>query len=470
MVMAALVEASVAVGRITSFLVADELQLDAVRREDTVTTYGEESVKVVNGYFTWNKNVPDNNCLHHIDFTASKGSLSCIVGRVGSGKSSFLQSLIGELNKRDGEVVLRGSTAYVSQQYFIMNASIRENIVFGHRFDPEFYHRTVHACALLEDFESLPDGDDTQVGEKGISLSGGQKARVTLARAVYARSDIYILDDPLSAVDQHVGRHLIENVFGPKGLLSGKTRIMATNSITILKEADKITLISDGEFTESGSYASVMATKGKIYDIIRHMKEDKERTDDSSSDDLTVVASTSQEVSSEEDSVPELSAKRLSQMKSRTMSLRRASAASLSRDRRKIRDEEALAGGRTTTSKEHSEQGKVKWSVYGEYAKACNLWAVLFYGVALVGSQVMSVGGNLWLKRWAEVNSGAGRNPEVGKYIGIYLVFGVGAAGLVVIQTLVLWIFCAIEVTDYTASITRRNKSDICHTGCAKAA
>jgi ATP-binding cassette subfamily C (CFTR/MRP) protein 1 len=243
MIMTALVEASVAVGRIKSFLQADELQEDAIIREEAVSKHGEESVRVSHGTFTWNKNEENNNCLRDINFTATKGSLSCILGRVGSGKSSFLQAVLGELYKREGEVVLRGSTAYVSQQYFIMNASIRDNIIFGHRYDPEFYQRTVRACALLEDFDHLPDGDETQVGEKGISLSGGQKARVTLARAVYARADIYLLDDPLSAVDQHVGKHLIENVFGPKGVLSGKTRIMATNSIPVLREADRITLI-----------------------------------------------------------------------------------------------------------------------------------------------------------------------------------------------------------------------------------
>lgn len=441
MILAALVEAGVAVGRISSFLAADELQPDAIKREPAVANIGDVSVKITTGYFTWNKNDTDNVCLKNINFSATKGSLSCIVGRVGSGKSSFLQATLGELWKIKGEVVLQGSTAYVSQQYFIMNATIRENIVFGHRFDPEFYQSTIRACALLEDFDSLPDGDETQVGEKGISLSGGQKARVTLARAVYARSDIYLLDDPLSAVDQHVGKHLIENVFGSNGLLAGKTRIMATNSIPVLRGASKITLIDHGELVESGSYESVMAAKGRIYEMIRHMKEDKDQNDDSSSDELTVVgASTSADASSEEDSVPELTGK----MKSRRVSLRRASAASIQRDRRKIIDEESQRGKSTVTSKEHSEQGKVKWNVYIQYAKACNLWGVLLYMIGLVIAQTASVGGTLWLKRWAEINSESGRNPDVGKNIGIYFAFGITASVLVVGQTLIL-IFCAIQ-------------------------
>ncbi|KAI5790168.1 P-loop containing nucleoside triphosphate hydrolase protein [Geopyxis carbonaria] len=449
MILTALVEASVAVGRITSFLTADELQADAVVREETVTKLGEETVRISDGSFMWNKSDPQSNVLRNINFSISKGSLSCVIGRVGSGKSSFLQSIVGELWKSEGHVVVRGSVAYVAQQYFIMNATIRENILFGHRYDPEFYQKTVRACALLEDFDSLPDGDETQVGEKGISLSGGQKARVTLARAVYARADIYLLDDPLSAVDQHVGKHLIEQVLGPQGLLAGKTRIMATNSIPVLREADRITLITNGEFTEAGSYDSVMAAKGPIFDIIRHLKNAKQPdADDQSSDDSTVIgngAQSSRDGSSEEDEVPELARKSLKNLKPRRTSLRRASAVSLNNNRRKILDEEAGAGKRTTASKEFSEQGKVKWSVYKEYAKACNYWGVLLYGIALIGSQVASVAASVWLKRWSEINSKYGRNPDVGKYIGIYFAFGVGAAALVVIQTLVLWIFCAIE-------------------------
>jgi ATP-binding cassette subfamily C (CFTR/MRP) protein 1 len=102
-----------------------------------------------------------------------------------------------------GEVTVRGSIAYVAQNAWIMNASVKNNILFGHHFDPEFYERTIKACALVEDLAVLPDGDRTEVGEKGISLSGGQKARLQLARAVYARADVYLLDDILSAVDQH---------------------------------------------------------------------------------------------------------------------------------------------------------------------------------------------------------------------------------------------------------------------------
>src|SRR6201996_6961589 len=157
-----------------------------------------------------------------------------------------------------------GAVAYVAQNAWIMNASVRDNILFGHRWDPQFYEKTIHACALIEDLAMLPDGDRTEVGEKGISLSGGQKARLQLARAVYARADVYLLDDILSAVDQHVGRHIINKVVGPKGLLRSKTRVLATNSIPVLKEADHIILISQGRIIERGSYFDAVTKDGEI--------------------------------------------------------------------------------------------------------------------------------------------------------------------------------------------------------------
>ena len=176
---------------------------------------------------------------------------------------------------------MRGTSAYVAQSSWVMNASVRENIVFGYRWDPLFYDRTVKACALVEDFASLPDGDQTEVGERGISLSGGQKARLTLARAVYARADIYLLDDVLSAVDQHVGRHLIDNVLGAKGLLAGKTRILATNSIPVLMEAHFIVLLRDSRIIERGTYEQLVAMKGEIAQLIKTASNDDQSQSES---------------------------------------------------------------------------------------------------------------------------------------------------------------------------------------------
>jgi ABC-type Fe3+/spermidine/putrescine transport system ATPase subunit len=291
-----------------------------------------------------------------------------------------------------------------------MNASVRENIVFGHRWDPQFYDKTVQACALRDDFAQLPDGDQTEVGERGISLSGGQKARVTLARAVYARADVYLLDDCLSAVDQHVGRHLIDNVFGPKGLLAGKTRILATNSIPVLMEADMIILLRDRKILERGNYDQLMAMKGEIANLIKtSLNEDQGETDSShasesalSDEDSTVYGGSPVGEDDDEDQAEAEAAQEgaahlaplkpggATARKFSSNTLRRASSASFRGPRGKLTDEEG--GAKTKQSKEFSEQGKVKWSVYGEYAKTSNLAAVVIYLLLLAGAQTASVG------------------------------------------------------------------------------
>ena len=470
MVITSIIEATVAVSRLTSYFTADELQDDAVRFEEATTQNGDETVRIRDATFTWDKN-QDRNVLHNINFAACKGELSCIVGRVGAGKSSFLQSILGDLWKIRGEVVVRGRIAYVAQQPWVMNASVKENIVFGHRWDPQFYNQTVEACALLDDFKQLPDGDQTEVGERGISLSGGQKSRLTLARAVYARADVYLLDDVLSAVDQHVGRHIINRVLGSKGLLGGKTRILSTNALTVLKEADFICLLRDETILEKGTYSQLMAMRGEISNLLRSSAEEEEESSSpseastgegrSSDESVTVVGNSAEdeldEVEAQEDvdDIGQLEPIRTGPVTRhrssyaslhRTNTLRRASTASFHRPRGKLTDEED-GNIKSKQSQEKSEQGKVKWSVYGEYAKTSNLYAVSIYMVALLLAQTAQIGGSFWLKNWSEVNEREGMNPQVGKYIGIYFAFGIGSAALVVCQTLILWIFCSIEAS-----------------------
>lgn len=464
MVITSIIEATVAVGRLTSFLAAEELQEDAVIRYKPAVHAGDEALRVRDATFTWDRN-DSRRCLENINFVAHKGELSCIVGRVGSGKSSFLQAVLGDIWKIHGEVVIHGTTAYVAQQPWVMNASVRENIIFGHRWDPQFYDRTVKACALLEDFKTLPDGDHTEVGERGISLSGGQKARLTLARAVYARADIYLLDDCLSAVDQHVGRHLIDNVFGPRGLLASKTRILATNSIPILAEADFIALLRDGRIIEQGTYEQLMAMRGEIANLIKTANneeeeppspsvEDSKDSSSSESDESKTVFGTGSASDEEELEIAQEGAGQLAPIrpgggtarKTSMATLRRASTVSFRGPHGKLTDEEG-DGVRSRQNQEFSEKGKVKWKVYQEYAKASNLIAVGIYLLALVGAQSAQIGGSLWLKHWSEINEKYGQNPDVGKYIGIYFAFGIGGALLMVVQTLILWIFCSIEAS-----------------------
>lgn len=413
LIITSIIEASVAVGRLTEYLNAEELQTNAVMRRGPAEKTGEEAIRISQAAFTWNR-YENRQTLDNIDFTARKGELACIVGRVGSGKSSLLEAMLGNLYKVKGEVMIRGAVAYVAQSPWVMNASVKENVLFGHRWDPSFYDKTIKACALLEDFSSLPDGDKTEVGERGISLSGGQKARLTLARAVYARADVYLLDDILSAVDGHVGRHIIDNVLGSGGLLSTKTRVLATNSIPVLTESHHITLVQDGLITETGTYAELLKKGGGVAEFIKTANNDDSGNEplrkpegtefDSPGSDKTSVeealdddfqADEIEETQEGLTEMPPIKALPIGvERKDSMATLRRASTVSFSSPRGNATDEEQ-AGPKTKQSEENSEQGKVKWSVYGEYAKTSNLIAVLIYLATLIGAQTAQIGKSL---------------------------------------------------------------------------
>jgi ABC-type multidrug transport system fused ATPase/permease subunit len=439
MVITSIVEASVAIGRLTNFLVAEEIQPDAVTVGPAPDKMGEESVIIREGTFTWNRH-EDKNAIRNVNYTAYKGELSCIVGRVGSGKSSFLQCMLGDLFKVSGTAEIRGTVAFACQSTWILNATVKENIVFGYRYDSEFYEKTIKACALLDDFAQLPDGDETVVGERGISLSGGQKARVSLARAVYARADIYLLDDVLSAVDSHVGKHIIDNVLGPRGLLSTKTRILATNAIPVLRQASYITLLKDGEIAENGTYNELMARKSLVAELVRTFASQESGGSGSGSgsgsssprpSETSTIAEldnhqNKEEMEEAQERVPEMAPiKTGASVKDKprsgsTATLRRASTASFRGPRGKLTDEEVAGSSRTKQAKEFVERGKVKWSVYGEYAKENNIVAVGVYLTALLAAQSANIGKPRWRSQTRTVankaqllRSGSGFGPNV---------------------------------------------------------
>lgn len=203
-----------------------------------------------------------------INLRIARGDLTAIVGRVGQGKTSLLNAIIGAMYERQGSVKVYGRLAYVSQQAWILNATLKDNITFGNAFDQARYDRILMACGLLPDIAILPAGDQTEIGERGINLSGGQKQRVALARAAYDNADVYLLDDPLSAVDAHVDQHLWQNLIGPAGLLKDKTRILVTHAIHHLEDTDQIVVLKDGKIVENGRYNTLMEAKASLYQLI----------------------------------------------------------------------------------------------------------------------------------------------------------------------------------------------------------
>ncbi|KAK2954768.1 Multidrug resistance-associated protein [Blattamonas nauphoetae] len=221
----------------------------------------------------------DKLALRNVSLSLKKGSLTMVVGGVGCGKSSLGSAIIGDIERVSGEVRMRGSIAYCPQVPWINNDTVRGNIVFGSPFDEERYLNTVRVCALEADFKTLSAGDQTAIGEKGVNLSGGQKARIQLARSVYSERDIYILDDPLSAVDAHVGRVLMEECIC--GVLKGKTVLLMTNQLQFLDRADNVVLLDAGNVVKQGKY-SELREAGINFDkyMIKAKKREKKKAEE----------------------------------------------------------------------------------------------------------------------------------------------------------------------------------------------
>ncbi|KAF3988772.1 hypothetical protein FT663_03860 [Candidozyma haemuli var. vulneris] len=452
MVITNIVESQVAISRLTKFLNGSELQSNAVTKLPKASSVGDVAVSIKNGTFLWSKQKGEESykvALSNINLSVKKGELDCIVGKVGSGKSSVLQSLLGDLYKLDGEVKVRGKVAYVSQVPWIVNGSVKENILFGHKDEPEFYQKVLKACALTVDLKILPKGDRTEVGEKGISLSGGQKARLALARAVYARADVYLLDDPLSAVDEHVGRHLIDHVLGPNGLLKSKCKILATNAIHVLSIADNMHMVKDGSLVEQGTYLEIMSQeRSQLRQLI--LSFGKKRGDDS-----TVPSSSATSVKGGNSDLDDLKGSGTLESSENSSdfevsSLRRASDATLITDEERLlrstdEDEEEEEDEDAEARKEKYQQGKVKWDVYKSYARACGPVSVLIFLSSTIVSMTFNVSSNVWLKHWSEVNTEMGFNPSLVKYLGIYFLLGFGYSISMMSQMIVMWILCTIN-------------------------
>lgn len=205
--------------------------------------------------------------LKDITLDIPRGSLVAVVGPVGSGKSSLLQAMVGNMMKSQGEVIRGGSISYASQTPWIQNATIRNNILFDTPLDEERYWRVVKACSLEMDLSNMPHGDQTEIGERGVNLSGGQKARLSLARSVYYDAETVIMDDPLSAVDAHVGKRLWQDCILQE--LGKKTRVIATHQLHVLPDVDYVICMKHGRVAEQGTFQDLIAQEGEFYTLMK---------------------------------------------------------------------------------------------------------------------------------------------------------------------------------------------------------
>lgn len=445
------IEGKVALKRVRNFLVNEELDPSAISKIKDSNDSHENAVEIINASFYWTRPryvddtevevVADSHALKDVKFQASTGSLSCIIGKVGSGKTSLLYALLGQMVCIKGQLPIKpmvnvyGSVAYCAQSPWIMNASVKENVLFGCKFDQEFYKLTIAACQLEQDLKILPDGDETQVGEKGVSLSGGQKARLALARAVYARADIYLLDDILSAVDSHVGKKIIEQVLSKNGLLGSRTIILCTNLILVLKYSDSVTMIEKGRIIESVPYLEVDQNHHpKIYNLIKNFGND---TSESSS-----ATPPPPPASSETDTLVvegELETQTLMKLDKS----RRASIESFHWDPL----QKLLPNLKSGLTQEESQKGKVKWEVYIAYIKACSIGGILVWLCFIIMSNLLSIGSNYWLKHWTEQNSEAGENKDIWNFLIVYAALGVGATFMTVGRSLIMRMWLGINAS-----------------------
>ena len=292
---------------------------------------------------------------------------------------------------------ISGSLAYVPQQAWIQNAKLRDNILFGTKFEEERYGEAVASCALAADLAMLPAGDETEIGEKGINLSGGQKQRVSLARAVYADKDIYLLDDPLSAVDSHVGRHIFDQVLGPEGCLKHKTRLLVTHSITYLTKVDKIIVMKKGVVSECGSYEELLAQKGDFADFLLQNLSDQS-DENLELEELDVIKTGLEQHLGQEE---------LQKHLSKSMSVASRDSGNSIKDTTAGDDKEKGTNKPKTNlqkqyQEEHQGTGSVPWRVYMFYFK--NMGLMMFAGCFLMYAvfQTFTVMSSIWVSFWSD--------------------------------------------------------------------
>ncbi|KAM9379691.1 ATP-binding cassette sub-family C member 2 [Phaethornis superciliosus] len=402
MVLSSAVQTRVSTVRLERYLGGEDLDTSAIHHNPIAGS----AVRFSDATFSWEQD--GNAAIRDVTLDIPTGSLVAVVGAVGSGKSSLVSAMLGEMENIKGHINIQGSLAYVPQQAWIQNATLKDNILFGSELDEARYQQVIKACALLPDLELLPAGDQTEIGEKGINLSGGQKQRVSLARAVYSNADIYVLDDPLSAVDAHVGKYLFEHVLGPKGLLQKKTRILVTHSISFLPQVDNIVVLVAGAVSEHGSYSTLLANRGAFAQFLNLYGNQKE---DASKENTTAVALAEDEEQGDEDVEPSgeegpddvvtMTLKREASICQREFSRR------LSKSRnnswKKAQDEAPKkVKGQQLIEKEAVETGKVKFSMYLRYLRAVGLWYSFWIAMGYIGQYVAVVGTNLWLSAWTD--------------------------------------------------------------------
>ncbi|EAS00380.2 ABC transporter C family protein (macronuclear) [Tetrahymena thermophila SB210] len=403
----------------------DKIQDSNQNQQQNPQNPGSESKQQIESPLQTNKEQNDFHILKNINITIPKGKFVAIIGDVGCGKSSLLQSIIGEMKYDEQnefnmpQVEINGDISLVNQKPWILNATVKDNIVFGFPFDEEKYEQCVKYACLKSDFKVLADGDQTQIGEKGVNLSGGQKARVSLARSLYSNSSILLLDDILSAVDVHVGRYIVQEC-----LLKYKkntTRILATHALHYLKYMDYVYFMKDGRITLEGEYQYIQETAEFKYIYEKFMKDQFEKEEDSDKKDDIIFSDEDISPKNEKDNHQQQKNNKLQQnqhqstneseeeqqslvqnpKKSITLKGKKNGSIIKEEDPEEIETDEVYKD--YLMLKEDRKKGKIQWKVVKQYLK--NNGGFFFILGALISMtlwQGLKMASSIWISYWTE--------------------------------------------------------------------
>jgi ABC-type multidrug transport system fused ATPase/permease subunit len=392
MVIGQVIDAHASIQRIQEFLLAEEAQ------EDVEWNYeGEHAIVLEGANFTWehysiqdsdssSTTQPNNEspvqslndkqpfAINNLNFTIGRKELVAIIGNVGSGKSSVLAALAGDMRKTKGRVVLGGSRAFCPQYAWIQSTTFKENIVFGKNFNKDVYDKVLYACALQSDLDALPNGDSTEIGERGITVSGGQKQRINIARAIYFDADIVLMDDPLSAVDPHVGSHIMDTAIC--GLLKDKARILVTHQLHFLNRCDRIIMVDEGRITAFDTFDNLMSSNSEFQQLMT-LTTAKERGKESDTADGEVKAEDTGKVGKRATDRPQIAL---------------------------MREEERAIDS-------------ISWDVWFSYVRAGgSIWIAPLVLLLLILSQGTNIATSLWISWWMSDKWGLVQGAYVGQF------------------------------------------------------
>ncbi|KDO75334.1 hypothetical protein CISIN_1g0003511mg, partial [Citrus sinensis] len=385
------VNANVSLKRMEEFLLAEE----KILLPNPPLTSGLPAISIRNGYFSWDSKA-ERPTLLNINLDIPVGSLVAIVGGTGEGKTSLISAMLGELPPvSDASAVIRGTVAYVPQVSWIFNATVRDNILFGSAFEPARYEKAIDVTSLQHDLDLLPGGDVTEIGERGVNISGGQKQRVSMARAVYSNSDVFIFDDPLSALDAHVGRQVFDRCI--RGELSGKTRVLVTNQLHFLSQVDRIILVHEGMVKEEGTFED-LSNNGELFQKLMENAGKMEEYVEEKEDGETVDNKTSKPAANGVDNdLPKEAS-----------------------DTRKTKE-----GKSVLIKQEERETGVVSFKVLSRYKDALGgLWVVLILLLCYFLTETLRVSSSTWLSYWTDQSSLKTHGPLFYNTIYSLLSFG----------------------------------------------